>query len=114
MYYSIKLLNILNYQCFQSLSYSRNHLTPLNRAICQAAGRSNVGIKEIATFMGYDVTIEHQLKGMDMSYSERAYFDGDHCQHCADRDEFIRLQRIRSNAIKAVQRERRSRPRLAA
>lgn len=29
-----------------------------------------------------------------MSYSERAYFDGDHCQHVADRDEARRLKRI--------------------
>lgn len=29
-----------------------------------------------------------------MSYSERAYFDGDACQHCAARDEFNRLARI--------------------
>jgi hypothetical protein len=27
-------------------------------------------------------------------YSEAAYFDGDHCQHCADRDEHRRLQNI--------------------
>jgi len=27
-------------------------------------------------------------------YSERAYFDGDHCAHCAARDEFQRLKRI--------------------
>lgn len=29
-----------------------------------------------------------------MNYSVRAYFDGDHCQHCADRDEWLRLQRL--------------------
>jgi hypothetical protein len=29
-------------------------------------------------------------------YSERAYFDGDHCHHCATRDEHKRLERIRS------------------
>lgn len=28
------------------------------------------------------------------NYSEAAYFDGDHCHHCATRDEFRRLQRI--------------------
>jgi len=34
-----------------------------------------------------------------MAYSERAYFDGDHCAHCAARDEFMRLARIRVSAI---------------
>jgi hypothetical protein len=29
-----------------------------------------------------------------VSYAERAYFDGDHCQHVADRDEQRRLQNI--------------------
>lgn len=33
-----------------------------------------------------------------MSYSERAYFDGDHCQHVADRDEAARLNRIMRQA----------------
>lgn len=33
-----------------------------------------------------------------MSYSERAYFDGDHCAHCAARDEFERLRRIAKRA----------------
>lgn len=28
-----------------------------------------------------------------MIYSEAAYFDGNHCQHCADRDEKHRLDR---------------------
>jgi hypothetical protein len=28
-------------------------------------------------------------------YSERAFFDGDACQHCADRDEHQRLARVR-------------------
>lgn len=28
-------------------------------------------------------------------YSERAYFEGDHCAHCAARDEFMRLARIK-------------------
>lgn len=28
------------------------------------------------------------------NYSEAAYFDGDHCHHCATRDEFQRLRRI--------------------
>jgi hypothetical protein len=29
-----------------------------------------------------------------MSYGERAYFDSDHCQHVADRDEAARLVHI--------------------
>lgn len=29
-----------------------------------------------------------------MPYAERAYFDGDHCAHCAARDEFERLRMI--------------------
>lgn len=37
-----------------------------------------------------------------MPYSERAYFDGDHCAHCAARDEFMRLARIRVSAIRAL------------
>lgn len=39
-----------------------------------------------------------------MSYSERAYFEGDHCQHCAERDEWLRLQRKRVEAIRALDR----------
>ena len=31
-------------------------------------------------------------------YSEAAYFDGNHCQHCADRDEAARLDRIMRQA----------------
>ncbi len=27
-------------------------------------------------------------------YAERAYFDNDACQHCATRDEHLRLERI--------------------
>lgn len=42
-----------------------------------------------------------------MPYSERAYFDGDHCAHCAARDEFNRLARIEARARAAVQAERR-------
>jgi hypothetical protein len=37
-------------------------------------------------------------------YAERAYFDGDACQHCATRDEVKRLERIRTTAIKALDR----------
>lgn len=29
-----------------------------------------------------------------MSYAERAYFESDHCAHCAARDEFNRLAAI--------------------
>lgn len=42
-------------------------------------------------------------------YSERAYFDGDHCQHCAARDEHERLRGIdRRNAalIRSIERRR--------
>lgn len=41
------------------------------------------------------------------SYSEAAYFDGEHCQHIADWEEQKRLKRIRKNACKAVENERR-------
>lgn len=37
-------------------------------------------------------------------YSEMAYFDGNACQHCADREEHLRLQRIRTQAIRALDR----------
>lgn len=30
---------------------------------------------------------------MTGSYSERAFFDRDHCQHCAARDEYNRIAR---------------------
>jgi len=33
-----------------------------------------------------------------MNYAEAAYFDGNHCQHVADRDEHRRLQRISEQA----------------
>ncbi len=32
-----------------------------------------------------------------MSYSERAYFEGDHCAHCAAFDKFKRLSRMTKN-----------------
>lgn len=38
------------------------------------------------------------------SYSEAAYFDGEHCQHIADWEEHRRLQRIRTSAIKMLDR----------
>lgn len=44
-----------------------------------------------------------------MSYAERAFFDGDHCQHCADRDEHLRLQRIAALYRKVHDRARRDR-----
>lgn len=34
-------------------------------------------------------------------YAERAYFDGDFCQHCADRDEVERLRRAMRQAQQA-------------
>jgi len=37
-------------------------------------------------------------------YSEMAYFEGNHCQHVAAREERLRLQRIRAQAIKALDR----------
>lgn len=37
-------------------------------------------------------------------YSEMAYFDGNHCAHCAARDEHMRLQRKRIDAIRALDR----------
>ena len=43
-------------------------------------------------------------------YSERAYFDGDHCHHCAARDEHERLVRLRGQADRQM-RERRRTPR---
>lgn len=44
-----------------------------------------------------------------MPYSEMAYFNGDHCAHCAARDEFNRLERIAANARQAMQRHERRR-----
>jgi hypothetical protein len=41
-----------------------------------------------------------------MSYSERAYFEGDHCHHCAARDEHQRLKRIKDQARRALDRRR--------
>ena len=35
--------------------------------------------------------------------AERAYFDGDHCQHVAERDECQRLERKREIARKIVE-----------
>ncbi len=44
-----------------------------------------------------------------MLYSEASYFDGNHCAHCATRDEHMRLQRKRIEAIKALDRRRSAR-----
>jgi hypothetical protein len=44
------------------------------------------------------------LPRLNTSYSEAAYFDGNHCQHVVAREEHLRLQRIRTNAIKALDR----------
>jgi hypothetical protein len=44
-------------------------------------------------------------------YGERAYFGGDHCQHCADRDEQLRLKRIRDQGRRFIERRRGSRAR---
>jgi len=40
-------------------------------------------------------------------YAERAYFDGDHCQHIADRDEHRRLARIADQGRAAIRERRR-------
>lgn len=40
------------------------------------------------------------------NYSEAAYFDGDHCHHCATRDEFRRLQRIEREGARMIERRR--------
>lgn len=42
-----------------------------------------------------------------MSYSEAAYFDGNHCQHVAARDDFLRLQRIDEEGRRAMRSRRR-------
>lgn len=39
-----------------------------------------------------------------MLYSEAAYFDGNHCAHCAARDEHNRLERKRTEARRALDR----------
>jgi hypothetical protein len=44
-----------------------------------------------------------------MTYAERSFFDGDYCQHCADRDEHLRLRRIARNAQVAFERRKGSR-----
>lgn len=49
-----------------------------------------------------------------MIYSEAAYFEGNHCQHCADRDEHLRWQRIRFASERAWQRRRPDRDLIAA
>lgn len=50
-------------------------------------------------------------------YAERAYFDGDHCSHCAARDEAARLARIAKRnreAVRAVERRTGNRSRSLA
>lgn len=42
-------------------------------------------------------------------YSERAFFTSDACAHCADRDEFLRLQRIRQRSLAIIGRRTGSR-----
>ena len=46
-----------------------------------------------------------------MPYSELAYFEGNHCAHCAARDESLRLANIRKRAAQFIARERRAAPR---
>lgn len=38
------------------------------------------------------------------NYSEAAYFDGNHCAHCASRDDHNRLQRIAATARSILRR----------
>lgn len=40
------------------------------------------------------------------SYSEAAYFDGEHCQHIADYEDFRRVERIRKQARAMIERRR--------
>lgn len=47
-------------------------------------------------------------KDNPMIYAEAAYFDNAHVQHIADYEEHRRLQRLRKNAQKCIERERRS------
>jgi len=42
-------------------------------------------------------------------YAEAAYFEGNHCQHCADREEHQRLARARRLATQAHERRRNGR-----
>lgn len=44
------------------------------------------------------------LPRLTCSYSEAAYFEGNHCAHCAARDDFLRLQRIRDEARRLIDR----------
>ena len=49
-------------------------------------------------------------------YAERAYFDHDHCHHCAARDEHVRLRGIakRNQAVlRSIERRTGSRARAA-
>lgn len=41
---------------------------------------------------------------MGVLYSEAAYFDGNHCAHCAARDEVMRLARIQAQGRRYVER----------
>jgi len=40
--------------------------------------------------------------GNSASYSEMAYFDGNHCAHCAARDEFNRLEWLKKRTMAAI------------
>lgn len=53
---------------------------------------------------------------MYADFAERAFFDGDHCSHCATRDEHLRLERIAKRnreALRAIERRTGSRARAA-
>ena len=45
-----------------------------------------------------------------MSYSERAYFENDHCQHCAAREDYLRIARARRMAANHWARSAHQRP----
>lgn len=47
-------------------------------------------------------------------YAELAYFEGNHCQHCADREEYLRLKRINDNNRRVLLERRRGSRSLAA
>jgi hypothetical protein len=49
-----------------------------------------------------------------MQYAEMAYFDGNHCAHCAAWQEHNRLVGIHNRARASFARERRARPRYEA
>lgn len=47
---------------------------------------------------------------MSINYSEAAYFDGNHCQHVADRDSYVFLADRRKRAVALYRGLERRRP----